>query len=91
MTSVLRNTYLFAATSAFINISVYIYYLFNTIYLPSRTLEEKNVPHFLSCILSEELEMYVLFKEALFEKSIVAIHYTILIFSFCITCIVHKI
>lgn len=64
---------------------MYIYGLFNTIYLPGRTVEEKNVPH-LSCILSEELEMHVLFKEALFEKSIVAIHYTILIFSFCITC-----
>lgn len=44
-----------------------------------------------SCILSKELEMHVLFKKALFEKGIVAIYYTILIFSFCITCIVHKI
>lgn len=53
---------------------MYIYGLFNTIYLPGRTVEEKNVPHFLSCILSEELEMHVLFKEALIEKSIVAIY-----------------
>lgn len=80
MTLVLRNTYLFAATSAFTNISVYI--LFISIYLPGRIVEEKNVPHFLSCILSEELEMHVLFRKALFEKGIVAIYYTILIFSF---------
>lgn len=46
-----------------------------------------------SCILSKELEMHVLFRKALhvFEKGIVAIYYTKLIFSFCITYIVHKI
>lgn len=89
MTLVLRNTYLFAATSAFTNISVSVYILFISIYLPGKEMYPTS--YLASCILSKELEMHVLFRKALFEKGIVAIYYTILIFSFCITCIVHKI
>lgn len=70
----------------------YIYCLFLFIYLVE-LLREKNVFYFLFCILKLliELEMYVLFRKVLFEKGIVVIYYIILIFSFCIICIVYKI